>query len=182
MGFRMVIFTDSSSLVGSSSIEIAESDEPQAVRSAVGFQCVLECQLGCAIGIDGLTRAIFSNRASCWIAINCRRRRKDELAHARIHDRIQQRDCSRDIVLKIFSWILYRLAHVGVRRKMHNGIAAVEGFGELRGIRDITDDEFESCRQLFMAGAKVVINDDFVAPALECVRSVTANVASSPNH
>src|SRR5438552_14897645 len=153
MGLRLVNFTDSSSLVGSSSIAIAESDEPQAVRSAVGFQCVLECQLGCAIGIDRLTRAIFSNRASCWIAINCRRRRKDELAYARIHDRIQQRDCSRDIVLKIFSWILYRLADVGVRRKMHDGITAVECFGELRGIRDITDDEFESCRQPCMACA-----------------------------
>src|SRR6266536_183219 len=65
---------------------------------------------------------------------------------------------------------------------MHNGIAAVERLRELRGIRDIADNEFESCRQLFMAGTKVVVNNYFIAPALQRVRGVTAYVTSSPNH
>src|SRR5437762_9565775 len=100
MGFGIVIFTDSSSLVGSSSSEVAETDELQAIRPAVSFERVFECQLGRAIRIDWLTRAIFSNRTFCRITINCRGRRKDDLAYPRIHHRVQQSDRSRNIVVK----------------------------------------------------------------------------------
>src|SRR6266496_1317139 len=107
MGLGMMIFTDSSSLVGSSSIEIAETNELQAIRPAISFERVLECQLGRAIRIDRLTRASFGDRAFCRIAINRRSRREDEPAYPRIHHRIQQCDGCGNIVVEIFSWIFY---------------------------------------------------------------------------
>jgi hypothetical protein len=65
--------------------------------------------------------------------------------------------------------------------EVHNGIAAAENGSEFRGISDISSDEFESFRQLAVAGGKIVVDDDVVSFSPKNMGSVTADVSGSPN-
>jgi hypothetical protein len=84
--------------------------------------------------------------------------------------------------VKIFFWILHRLADIGVGGKVHDRVAASKDPGELRGIGDIADDQFKSFRKFFAAIGKIVVDYDIVAFATENVSGMTADVSGAPNH
>jgi hypothetical protein len=69
-----------------------------------------------------------------------------------------------------------------MRGKMHHGIGPAQRLRQFRRISDIADNEFESFGEFPMAGAQIVVDDDFVASPLQNMRRVTANVSSSPDH
>jgi hypothetical protein len=66
--------------------------------------------------------------------------------------------------------------------KVHDGIGAAQRLRQFSGIRNIADNQFKPFGQFAMTGTQIVVDDDFVALALQDVRGVTANVSSSPNY
>src|SRR5258708_223237 len=122
MSLGLVQFPDFAALVGSSRIEVSQAGKAQAVGTIVRFQGVLKEELGDAVGIYWLSGSIFGDRNAWWVAVNRASRGKNYLFHSRIERGVQQRKASFNVVAKIFAGICDRFAHVGVRRKMHDGI------------------------------------------------------------
>src|ERR1700719_510397 len=98
-------FANCSALIGSGSIEIPERNEAESISSAIGFESVLKCQLGCAVRIHRPARIALSDWHLHRIAVDGARGGKNKFPHAGFHDRIEQRQRSCHVVVKIFSWV-----------------------------------------------------------------------------
>ena len=79
--------------------------------------------------------------------------------------------------MKIFFGIRHRLADIGVRREVHDGIGSRQHSRQRGGIQHVALDQFKARRQRFIAGAKIVENDDFMPGALQRPGRVTADVS-----
>ena len=84
--------------------------------------------------------------------------------------------------MKIFFGILDGLADVGMGRKMHDGVAAAEELRDFCRIGDVADDQIKSVGEGFVAGRKIVVDDDVVTFTAKNVSSVAADVSRAPNH
>ena len=62
---------------------------------------------------------------------------------------------------------------------MHDGINPAQERRQLGGVRNISHHQLEALGERGMAGAQIVVNDGFVAAALERQRGVTADVSCS---
>ena len=86
------------------------------------------------------------------------------------------------IVLKIFSGIDHRFADVGMGGEVHDRIHPAQNRRQLGGVRNVSHDQFEALGQRGVAGHQIVVDDGFVAAALERERGVTADVSCASNH
>ena len=78
-----------------------------------------------------------------------------------------KRNSAQHIVLKIFSGIDHRFAHVGVGSKVHDRINPAQDRCKLAGVRNISHNQLKALGQRRMAGDQIVVNDGFVAAAFE---------------
>src|SRR5438128_532485 len=70
VSLRVMVLADFPALVGSRRIEVSETHKAQSISMAVGFQRILECELGGSVRIHWLTRTTFRYRHFHGIAID----------------------------------------------------------------------------------------------------------------
>jgi hypothetical protein len=66
--------------------------------------------------------------------------------------------------------------------KVHDRVHAAEGGAQLGPVGYVPHDQFEALCEPDVSGAQVVVNNDFIAPARERVRSVTADVTRTSDY
>ena len=86
------------------------------------------------------------------------------------------------LLRKYFLRIRHRFADVGVSGEMHDRIGPRQYTRQRTRVQNIALDEFEARRELFVAGAEIVEDDDFMAGAFQCPRCMTADVSRAANH
>jgi hypothetical protein len=68
-----------------------------------------------------------------------------------------------------------------VGSEVHDGIDAAQDRGQLGHVRNIPNDQLEALGEFGVPGAQIVVNDGFIAAALERQSGVTADVACASN-
>ena len=67
-----------------------------------------------------------------------------------------------------------------MRRKMHDRVTASEHACQFCGIQNVDYDGVKPFNRFAVTGRKIVVDDDVIAAAPKHVRTMTADVASSP--
>ena len=181
VGFRFVQFADFAAVIRTRCIEISQTREAKIIGPGVGLERLLEKQLRDSIRIYRLARSVFLDRNFLRFAVHRAGRRKYDLLHSGVQRRVQQRQSALDIIMKIFFRIRYRLADIGVRRKVHDGIASGQHSHQCRGIQHVAFDEFKSGSETFKARAEIIEDYDFMPRALQRPGSMTADVSRTAN-
>src|SRR5438445_9347107 len=70
VSLRVMVLADFRALVCSRRIEVSEAHKAQSISEAVGFQRILECELGRSVRIHWLTRITFRYGHFHWIAVD----------------------------------------------------------------------------------------------------------------
>lgn len=81
------------------------------------------------------------------------------------------------VVLKVFSGIDDGFAHIRVRREVHDRVHPAQHWRQLGRIGYISHDQLEARGERRVSCGQVVVNDGFVAPALERMCGMTADVS-----
>jgi hypothetical protein len=66
--------------------------------------------------------------------------------------------------------------------KVHDRVHAAEDGAQLGAIGYVSHDQFKALCEPGVPGAQVVVNNDFIAPARERMRSVTADVTRTSDY
>src|ERR1700720_4503841 len=177
--FRTVYLADGSGFVGPGSVEVTKTNITQLVGGTVGLEGLLKNQFGDAVGIYRDARQVLGDGHSCRGTVDGATGGENKLADFRVEDRIQQGNSAQHVVLEIFSGIDYRFTYVGVGSEVHHCVNPLQQRRQFGGVGDIPDHQLEALRERGMAGTQIVVNDGFIAAALERVNGVTAYVSCS---
>src|SRR5579859_373226 len=117
-----MILADFATGVSASSIEISKAHMSQPVGVEICLKNLFKEQLGCAVGVDRVFGRRLHDGELLWHSIDCAARGKDEKTNFAGKYCVHQLESRLHIVLKIFTWILDRLPHIGRSREMHHRI------------------------------------------------------------
>src|SRR5579863_6922375 len=177
MSLGIVQLADFPALISAGGIEIAEGNKTKLVSCVIRFQCVFQEEFAGAVRAERLPRSIFSNRNSCWHAINSAGGRLDKISYACFHHFVEQAQSALYVVPKITAGLLHGFAHAGKSREIHHGVNPAERWEEFRRVSDIAYDEIEIFGQEAVASREVVVNANLVPAAHQCASGMTADIS-----
>src|SRR5579859_3810852 len=181
MSFGIVQLTDFTALVCARSVEITQAGVTELVGAVVTLERVLKKQFRHSVGIYGLSRNILFDGNFRGLAIDCAGRGENDLLYARGDCGIEQGESAFNIVVKILLGVRHRFADIRVRCKVHDCVSPRERGCKSIRIQNVALDQLKTGRQGFIAGAKIVEDDDIVPGALKRPRRMTADVSRTTN-
>ncbi len=181
VGLGLVLLADLALGIGAGGVEIAQRRVAQAPRGPEPVQHALDHQLRFAIGVDRALRRVLGDRHLVRQAIGRAGRGKDDMPHARLAHRLEQRQAVGDVVAEIKRGLLHRLADIGEGREMHDrgDLVPAHGLGEERAVGEVAHDERPPAHGCAVAAAEIVVADGLIAGAGQRLGGVAADIAGA---
>ena len=141
VGDAVGVLADEAAGVGADGVEVAEEDDGGvAVGDADVAEDLLDEELGLAVGVGGVERRVLGDGDVLGGAVDARRRREDEAAHAVRAHRGEEHERAGDVVRVVLERLRDALADGLEARKVDDGVdrgLEVEHAAQARGVAQV---------------------------------------------
>jgi hypothetical protein len=178
-----VVLAELAVRVGARGVEVAQRGPAQAVGVAVPVQHALDEELRVAVRVERQQRVVLGDGHLGGAAVDGRRRREHDVAHAVRDHGVEQVQRAHEVVAEVLARVAHGLAHLDAGRELDDGRDGVrlEDGVDGRRIGQVALDERAPAQRPAVARRHVVEHDGLEPRGRDVLGRLAADEAGAPD-